>query len=140
MINGGSVSWTSHKQSAVALLTMEAEYMALSDASRESIARSQFLEEMNIPITPITILSDCQTAFDIAENPSNFRNAKYIDIRYHAVRNYIQQDKIDVDYYIPTERQTADILTKSLGPINHQKCVELLGLRNSYDKDKMVED
>ena len=45
MINGGPVSWTSHKQSAVALLTMESEYMALSDASRECIARSQFLEE-----------------------------------------------------------------------------------------------
>jgi hypothetical protein len=85
MINGGSVSWTSHKQSAVALSTMEAEYMALSDASQESIARSQFLEEMNIPSTPITILSDSQTALDVAENPSNYRNAKHIDIRYHAV-------------------------------------------------------
>ena len=70
--------------------------MALSDAARESIARSQSLEEMNIPVMPITILSDSQTALDIAENPSNYRNAKHIDIRYHTVRNYIQQDKIDV--------------------------------------------
>jgi hypothetical protein len=86
--------------------------MDLSDASRESIARSQFLKEMNIPATSISILSDSQTALDIAENPSNYRNAKHIDIRYQAIRNYIQQGKIDVDY-IPTERQTADILTKS---------------------------
>ena len=104
-----------------------------------AIARSQFLEEMNIPVMPITILWDSQTALDIAENPSNYRNAKHIDIRYHAVRNYIQQGKIDVDYIL-TERQSADILTKSLRPINHQKCVELLGLRNSYDEDNMLED
>jgi hypothetical protein len=36
MINNGAVSWVSHKQSTVAVSTMEAEYMALSDASREA--------------------------------------------------------------------------------------------------------
>jgi hypothetical protein len=38
VIADGPISWTSHKQSTIALLTMEAEYMALSDASREAIA------------------------------------------------------------------------------------------------------
>jgi hypothetical protein len=32
-INGGAVSWSTHKQSTVAFSSMEAEYMALSDAS-----------------------------------------------------------------------------------------------------------
>jgi hypothetical protein len=82
---------------------------------------------------------DNQTTLDIAENLSNYRNAKHMDIRYHTVRNYIQQGKIDV-HYILTERQTADILTKSIGSINNQKSVELLGLQNSYDEDKMFED
>jgi hypothetical protein len=54
---------------------------------RESIVRSQFLKEMNIPATPITILSDCQTALDIAENPSNYRNAKHINILFEIIFN-----------------------------------------------------
>jgi hypothetical protein len=113
---------------------MEAEYMALSDASREAIARKQFFQELKIPSSfmPVTILSDNQSALEIAENPANYRKAKHIDIRYHAIRHYLRNGKIDVDY-IPSEAQAADIFTKALGPLQHQRCVELLGLRNTYD-------
>jgi Reverse transcriptase (RNA-dependent DNA polymerase) len=131
MVNGGAVSWTSHKQTAVALSTMEAEYMALSDASRESIARGQFFIELDIfPLsTPIPIYSDNQSALEITENPKNYRKAKHIDIRYHAVRHYILEGKVEVDY-IPTDNQPADILTKPLGPTKHQRCLELLNMTN----------
>jgi len=40
MVQYGPVFWSSHKQSTVSQSTLEAEYMALSDASRESMARS----------------------------------------------------------------------------------------------------
>jgi len=40
-VNNGAISWTSHKQTTVALSTMEAEYMSLSDASREALATIQ---------------------------------------------------------------------------------------------------
>src|SRR5437762_13068774 len=90
MSNGGPISWNSHKQSMVAHSIMEAEYMALSDASREALARKQFSQELRVPSssTPITILSDNQSALKIAENPANYRRAKHIDIRYHAIRHY----------------------------------------------------
>jgi hypothetical protein len=70
IVNGDPVSWTSHKQSTVALSTMEAEYMALSDASREAIARKQFFQELKIPSGsfPLIILSDNQSALGIAED------------------------------------------------------------------------
>ena len=38
LICGGAVSWSTHKQSTVALSNMEAEYMALSAAAREALA------------------------------------------------------------------------------------------------------
>src|SRR5271169_498060 len=50
IINNGAVSWTSHKQSTVALSTMEAEYMSLSDAAREAFARCQLFRDLNITI------------------------------------------------------------------------------------------
>ena len=66
---------------------MDSEYMALSDASREALARKQFGQELGVPSSqaPITILSDNQSALEIAENPANYRRAKHIDIRYHAI-------------------------------------------------------
>jgi hypothetical protein len=101
---------------------MEAEYMALSDTSREAIARKQFFQELKIPSSsmPVTILSDNQSVLEIAENPANYRKAKHIDIRYHAIRHYLRNGKIEVDY-IPSEAQAADIFTKALGPLQHQR-------------------
>jgi hypothetical protein len=48
MINNGAVTWTAHQQSSVALSTMEAKYMSLSDASREAIARQHFFDDLRI--------------------------------------------------------------------------------------------
>ena len=82
---------------------------------------------------PITILSDNQSALDIVKNPANYRKAKHIDIRYHAIRHYLRNDLIMVDY-VPTNAQAADIFTKALGPLKHHQCTELLGLKNSYEQ------
>ena len=79
------------------------------------------------------ILSDNQSALEIAENPANYRKAKHIDIRYHAIRHYLRNDLITVDY-VPTNAQAADIFTKALGPLKHHQCLELLGLRNTYEQ------
>ena len=132
--NRGPISWNAHKQSTVAHSTMEAEYIALSDASREALARKQFGQELRIPSSsaPITILSDNQSALEIAENPANHRKAKHIDIRYHAIRHYLRNTLITVDF-VPSNAQAADILTKALGPLKHHECLKLLGLRNSYE-------
>ena len=134
LICGGAVSWSTHKQSTVALSSMEAEYMALSDAAREALARKQLFCELQIPsgLKPITILSDSQSALDISENPARYRQAKHIDVRYHAIRHYIHDLKIEVDYS-PSEHQPADLFTKALGPTKHQRFCHLIGLRNSYD-------
>jgi len=75
IICGGAVSWSTHKQSTVAHSTMESEYMALSDAAREALARKQLFCELHIPSgqKPVTLLSDSQSALDISENPAKYR-------------------------------------------------------------------
>jgi hypothetical protein len=133
MAHGGPVTWTSHKQTTIAYSTMEAEYIALSDATREAIVRVQFLQEFNIPVSPILILSDSQTALDVANGTAmNHRKIKHIDIRYHAIRHSILEDKVQVNH-ISNEYQIADVLTKALGPQLHQHFVDLMGMRNSYE-------
>jgi hypothetical protein len=141
MINGGPVSWTSHKQSSTAVSTMEAEYMALSDASREAIARIHLYDDLSnlyndlrdlfkgyaitksIPI----LFSDSQSALALTGEASNYPRAKHIDIRYHFIREAIQKDTITVDY-IPKLSQIADIFTKALGPQLHLHFTRKLGL------------
>jgi len=134
IICGGAISWSTHKQSTVAFSSMESEYMALSDAAREALARKQLFQELRMPSgqKPITLLSDSQSALDISENPTKYRQAKHIDVRYHAIRHYIHDHKIEVDY-IPSEYQPADLFTKALGPMKHERFCHMIGLRNSYN-------
>ena len=118
IINRGAVSWTSHKQTSNAVSTMEAEYMALSDASREAIARIQLYSDLTIYTPSPLLFSDSQSALALTGDPTNYSRSKHIDIRYHFIRDVIQKNQISVDY-IPSTDQPADILTKALGPLPH---------------------
>jgi len=127
MINKGPVSWSSYKQTSVATSTMEAEYMALSDAVHEALARTYIFEELGIVLPAPAILSDNQPALAIVDNPTNHRRAKHIDLRYHHIRQVYHDGQIALGY-ISTQNQTADILTKALSTNAHYRCIQLLRL------------
>jgi len=105
MINNGPVSWSSHKQSSVALSTYEAEYMALSDASREAIARSQFFQDLDIKTDVPTLHSDNQAALSTVMSEVPHHRAKHITIRCLFVRDEYNKSNIAI-HYIPTCRYT----------------------------------
>jgi len=130
VINNGAVSWTSHKQTTVALSTLEAEYMAVSDASREAIARHQLFKDLNIEVPAPELFSDNLGAIAVAQHPVYHQRSKHIDIRYHFIRNAIDNYQIQLSW-VPTDMQQADILTKALGPSLHRHCLQLLRLFSS---------
>jgi len=83
------------------------------------------------------ILSDNQSALDIAENPKNYQRAKHIDIRYHFIRHALRNNQLSIDY-IPSTHQPADVLTKANTPpvgIAHgsqkQRCLNLFFLQTT---------
>src|SRR5204863_6329254 len=117
----------------VAHSSTDSEYMAISDASREAIARIQFFQELGVPSTPILILADSNTALDIVNRDAiNHRKAKHIDIKYHAIRHYIQEEKVTVNH-IPSSENIADLFIKALGPQKHQRLVNYMRMRNFHE-------
>jgi hypothetical protein len=125
-VAGGIVSHQSHKQHTVAHSSTGAEYMAVSEAAREAIARFHLLHKLNLKIPAPLILSDNQGTLAIAENPTNYQRAKHIDLRYHFIRHALENRQIRLDY-IPTAQQIADILTKAVGPQKHLHVLHLMG-------------
>ena len=119
---------------------MEAEYMALSDAAREALARRQLFEELHISSASksVTILTNNQIALNISENPANYRQAKHIDIHYHAIKHYIHDRKIEIDY-ISFNYQLADIFTKALENPKHLRFCQMMDLRNNFEAFENVE-
>jgi hypothetical protein len=83
----------SHKQSS-----MEAEYMSLSDATREVLIRIQLFQDLRITMNTSIIYSNNQAAPAIARNPINYQQSKSIDIRYYFICQAIQNDKFNTEY------------------------------------------
>jgi Reverse transcriptase (RNA-dependent DNA polymerase) len=117
---GGPITWQSRAQTTVAHSSTEAEYMALSDCSRQvSWIRSIFLE-LGMHLGPIPIYADNQGSIFIGSSPVQEICTKHIDVKYHYVRECIAVKKI-VLYHIPTEDNAADIFTKNLGRLKFEK-------------------
>ena len=113
LLNGGAVSWLSKKQATVALSTAEAEYIALSQAAQEGIWLKRLLSDLGVEAMSTLILEDNQGAIAIAKNPVNHSRTKHIDIRYHYIRECVQNGQIELQY-CPTNDMKADIFTKPL--------------------------
>jgi hypothetical protein len=127
MMNGGPISWTSKKQTTVALSILEAEYMALSDSSRELLAHLTFFNSISMEITHPTLFTDNEAAEAIVKRQPDYQRSKHIDIRYHFVRDHYECGTFNVEH-IPTNEQLADVLTKPLPRIKHENIVHALRL------------
>ena len=122
------VSWESRKQSCVALSSTEAEYVALSEASKEAVFLRNLLMEIGYSNGDAVVLHvDNQGAEKLATNPVYHKRTKHIDIRYHHVRDIVKNNEI-VLKYCPTENMIADILTKNLAKIKHERFLKLMNL------------
>ena len=136
-IAGGPVSWCSRKQTIVAVSTCEAEYISMSDTTKESVWLTKLvkdiLKDINLPQlnpiveSPITINSDNQGAIALAKNESINRRNKHIDIAYHYVRDAVKRNAVYLQY-LPTTEMLADIFTKALPRVSFERLVYAIGL------------
>lgn len=123
------ISWDSRKQRTVAMSSTEAEYMSLSDCTKEAIHIRRFLAEIFGEQQTTTIFNDNQGAGMLSKNPIFHNRTKHMDVRHHFVRQNVIENVIEVKY-LPTEEMPADVLTKCLAKPNHEKCINKLGLVN----------
>jgi hypothetical protein len=107
------VSWSSKKQTSVALSIAEAEYVAVGQCCVQLLWMRQTLRDFGYNLSKAPLLCDNESAIFLADNPVEHNRTKHIDIRHHFLRDHQQKGDIDV-YHISTENQLADIFTKPL--------------------------
>lgn len=106
-----------------------AEYMALTDATKELIFLKEFITELGFEKSSGGILfNDNLGAKKLAENPAYHARTKHIDIRHHFVREALKDRKVSIQH-LSTEDMPADLMTKGLPRGKHLKCLDLCGLR-----------
>ena len=131
LMEGGAVSWLSKRQAVVALSSSEAEYIALSTATQEATWLRRLLSDLRVPLEPVTLMEDNQGAIAIARNPVAHTRTKHINIRYHYVREALQNGAISIQY-CPTNEMVADLLTKPLPKSQFEKLRFAMGI-NSFN-------
>ena len=129
ILNGGAVTWSSRKQPIVALSTMESEYIAASDSSREAVWLRGLLTNLGISQSDPTVLRcDNESAINLAHNPLAHKGSKHIQVRYHFIREQVAGGTIKLEY-VDTTKQLADVLTKAVDGATYLKCLDGFGLR-----------
>jgi hypothetical protein len=107
------VSWSSKKQTFVALSTTEAEYVVAGQCCAQLLWMRQTLRDFGYNLSKVPLLCDNESAIRMADNPIEHSRTKHIDIRHHFLRDHQQNGDIEV-FHISTENQLADIFTKPL--------------------------
>jgi len=130
-LGGGAVIWRSVKQKCIADSTMEAEYVAASEAAKEAVWFRNFLLDLDVvPNLPrsLTVYCDNTGAVANSKEPRDHKAAKHIERKYHLIRGIVKRGDIVVAH-ISSEDNRADPFTKSLPTKVFDKHVEAIGVR-----------
>ena len=109
---GGAVSaWLSHRQKTTSNSSCEAEYIALSKASREALWLPQFLREVHfLKPNPTVLLCDNNGAKALSSNPTHHSRSKHIDVCHHFVHERIDDGSLTI-WRVPGHDNVANIFT-----------------------------
>jgi len=125
---GGAISWEARKQRCVALSSTEAEYISLSEASKEACFLKGLYSELSGVDEPILLFNDNQSSQKLVKNAVFHNRTKHINVRYHFVRETTEKGIINLKY-CNTQEMVADIFTKGLPLSKHDFCTKNLGLK-----------
>ncbi|KAM1023651.1 hypothetical protein ACFX2A_045494 [Malus domestica] len=113
-LGNNPVSWQSKKQCSVSRSSTEAKYKALAHTAADVAWVRGILKDLEVFLSsPPTIHCDNMSAIALTANPVFHYRIKHLDTDFHFVRERVQQGDLEM-VYIPTENQTADVLTKGL--------------------------
>ena len=126
----GAVWWTrTRRQKSVSASSAQAEYFAAALASREGSYVRDLVADLGYPLSgPTPLMLDSKSAIDLAFDPVAFKRTKHILRASNELRDKVAKDLFK-PVYVEAAGQRADILTKGLGPTQHQThLVQLLSL------------
>jgi len=129
LAGNGAITWSSRKQVSIALSSTEAEYVALAEAAQEACWLKSLYGELSLlqEDVPTLIRGDNDGSIAMARNPQFHKRSKHIAIRWHWLRELVQEGKVFIDSCRDPE-QMADVLTKALLHPKHQRHTREMGL------------
>ena len=126
---GKAVTWSSKCQATMALSTVKAEYVAMSQCMQQMVWMHNWLDEVNIQYTcPGLIKGDNCGVTALTKNTKDHGKVKHINIWHHYIHNLIQSGNIIVEE-VPFKDNLADLFTKPLPCDHHHRILASLNIQ-----------
>jgi hypothetical protein len=114
LVQGMAVGWQVKQQSAVALSTAEAEFVAAAVGGKELLGIRNLLTEIGVQVAlPMTMKMDNQAAIKQVQNEATSSAAKHVDVKLKFIRDESDKGVVKPEY-VETAKMLADVFTKSL--------------------------
>ncbi|KAE8707154.1 hypothetical protein F3Y22_tig00110387pilonHSYRG00984 [Hibiscus syriacus] len=126
-LGGTAVSWVSQLQKIVALSTTEAEYVTVTEASKEMVWLQSFLEELGKKQENNVLYCDNQSVIHLEKNLSFHSRTKHIQLRYHFIRSLLENGILKLEK-ISGAQNLADMLTKMVTTDKLKLCSTSVGM------------
>ena len=119
---GASILAKTNKSTLVHLSSTSIEGSAAVEAALDIVGTRHLLEEIGIWYNkPVVIYEDNQPIIRVANNESSIGDAgRHMETRVFKLKELVENESVILKY-IETQRQVADLLTKSLGKIAFER-------------------
>ena len=115
--------------------TMEAKYIAASEAAKEAVWIRKFVSELGVvpsASSPMDLYCDNSGAIAQAKEPRSHQKSKHVLRRYHLIREIIDRGNVKI-CKVHTDLNIADPLTKALSQQKHEPHMSSMGIRYLHD-------
>jgi len=115
--------------------------MATSHCLKEALWLQQLLEDVGLVQRGASnIMCDYHGCIALAKDPKHQSRTKHIDVQHHFIRKKLDDGEVSLSY-CPTEDMVADVLTKALAKVRHEKLIKAMGLGGgNYSQSGSVEE
>ncbi|KAL6315051.1 hypothetical protein AAG906_030898 [Vitis piasezkii] len=99
------------RSTTVALSTTKSKYMAITEATKESLWLTGLVKELGILQGGVQLYCDSQSAIYLAKNQVYHARTKHIDVRFHKIRELVSFGELLLEK-VHTSENATDMLTK----------------------------
>jgi histone deacetylase 1/2 len=136
-LDNNLISWESKKQKLAAQSTTESEYIAVTEAVKESKYLNELVNNLfDCGYQKVTIFNDNMSTIKLALSSNFSARTKHFGCRMQFVRDAVQDGEVQIEH-MSSSVMPADILTKPLGASKHVDCSINIGLSM---KPRMLQD
>lgn len=131
LLGNSPVTWRTFKERCVSLSTMEAEFIAITEAAKATLFYDRVLGEcfekgiIKGSRVNATLYADNQAAIDFIRSPVENCRSRHIDVKLFFIREWVFKEEFDLAF-VRSKENLADPFTKPLTKHDLLRFIEVL--------------